>query len=87
MAKLARIEIGDDEAESLSGEFNAILSYVGEVKRVQTTDNLQPTTTDFALKNVMREDVEPHEAGIYIEALLNQAPAREGNYIRVKKIL
>jgi len=33
LAKLARIEIGDSEAENLTREFDAILGYVGEVKR------------------------------------------------------
>lgn len=37
--------------------------------------------------NVMREDTEPHESGIYTEKLLSAAPQREGQYIKVKKIL
>ncbi len=85
LAKLARIEIGDDEAESLSGEFDAILNYVDEIKKV----NLEPKTKNLEpnLINVMRKDTEPHESGIYTEKILSQAPAREGDYIRVKKIL
>lgn len=84
LAKLARIEIGNDEAESLSHEFDAILGYVGEVKRV--TYNQQPTTNNI-IRNVLREDTNPHESGIYTEKILTQAPAREGDYIKVKKIL
>lgn len=37
--------------------------------------------------NVMREDGEPHESGLYTEKLLSAAPQREGQYIKVKKIL
>ena len=35
----------------------------------------------------MREDDNPHAGGIYTEAVLNEAPEREGDYIKVKKIL
>ena len=86
LAKLARIEIGDAEAEKLSHEFEAILGYVSDVKSMDSTDSSQESE-EYALKNVLREDGEPHEGGIYTEKILNQAPEREGNYIKVKKIL
>ena len=86
LAKLARIAISDAEAESLSHEFDAILKYVGEVKEV-SAGNLQFTAQSFPLRNVMREDGRGHDPGIYTEKLLAAAPVREGNYIKVKKIL
>jgi aspartyl-tRNA(Asn)/glutamyl-tRNA(Gln) amidotransferase subunit C len=85
LAGLARIEIEDAEAEKLASEFGAILKYVGEVQSVvpvEDGDSDGPT-----LKNVMREDVNPHESGLYTEAILSQAPQREGDYLKVKKIL
>ena len=85
LAKLARVELAGDEAEELSGEFGAILDYVGEVRGV--TNDQRPTTNDNPIRNVMREDREPHEAGLYTKELLEQAPARKGDYIKVKKIL
>ena|SRR3989344_9081145 len=85
LAKLARVELAGDEAESLSHEFGAILDYVGEVRGA--TNNQRPTTNDNPIRNVMREDREPHEAGLYTKELLEQAPARKGDYIKVKKIL
>ena len=87
LAKLARIEIGNEEADSLSHEFDAILKYVGEVKGIFKADSLKLTANNFPLKNIMREDTKPHEPGIYTEKILSQAPAREGNYLKVKKIL
>ena len=83
LAKLARIEISEAEAQELSHEFEGILNYVGEVKSVTAAAG----KPEFALKNVMREDGEGHESGIYTEKILNEAPAREGNYLKVKKIL
>ncbi|MBX4195654.1 Asp-tRNA(Asn)/Glu-tRNA(Gln) amidotransferase subunit GatC [Candidatus Parcubacteria bacterium] len=85
LAKLARIEISSEEAESLAHEFEAILKYVGEIKgaRLKGTGGKEKPL----LRNVMREDVNPHESGIYTEALLNAAPKRKGQYVSVKKIL
>ena len=90
LAKLARIEIGDEEAESLTREFEAILGYVGEVKSItspQPLSLLKERGKGRGVFNVMREDIEPHESGLYTERILEQAPAREGDYIKVKKIL
>ncbi len=87
LAKLARIEIKSDEAESLSHEFEAILDYVGEIKKVGKLNESSKLNKEFTIKNIMREDGEGHKSGIYTEKILEQAPRREGSYIKVKKIL
>jgi aspartyl/glutamyl-tRNA(Asn/Gln) amidotransferase C subunit len=89
LAKLARIDLEDGEAESLSREFDAILGYVGEIKNAgfKIQDSGFKNKEEFSVRNVMREDLSPHESGIYTEKILAQAPAREGNYLKVKKIL
>ena len=87
LAKLSRIGLEDVEAEKLSREFDAILKYVGEVKEISARDEGSPKPENFPVRNVMREDGEPHESGIYTEAILSQAPQREGDYLKVKKIL
>ncbi len=92
LATLARVEISPEEAESLSHEFEAILSYVSDVKVAGTKSAGDAASTamrpeDIALKNVMREDANAHESGIYTEKILEEAPSREGQYIKVKKIL
>lgn len=86
LSELARISISDTEAESLSHEFEAILGYVGEVKKIQQTLSESKGGVP-AVRNVMRDDTHPHEAGLYTEAILREAPAREDGYIKVKKIL
>lgn len=86
LAKLARIELRDVEAESLSHEFDLILKYVGEVKDVKVSSSVSNSQSE-TLHNVMREDVEPHKSGLYTEKILEQAPVQEGGYIKVKKIL
>lgn len=88
MAKLARIDISEDEAKNLAGELGNILGYVSDLK--VAINNKQETITkkeDFPNRNVMREDDGAHESGLHTEALLSSAPERDGDYIRVKKIL
>ncbi len=88
LAKLARIRLSDVEAENLSHEFEAILNYVGEVRgAIDKTDNPRFTPDNYPVQNIMREDNEGHEPGIYTEKLLAEAPGREGQYVKVKKIL
>jgi aspartyl-tRNA(Asn)/glutamyl-tRNA(Gln) amidotransferase subunit C len=84
LAKLARIEISDAEAEMLSHEFEAILKYVGEIKNSKIENT---KITNYPIRNVLREDTNPHESGIYTEALLSEVPKRKGNHVEVKKIL
>ena len=86
LAQLSRISISKEEAENLSHEFESILGYVGEVKSVHAPEK-SISRGDFDLANVFRKDGMPHESGIYTEKILNEAPSREGNFIKVKKIL
>lgn len=83
LADLARIKLSDEETESMTSEIDAILGYVGQI--TSSTGDLAhiiPT-----LRNVMREDIPTHTSGQYTEAILSNAPAREGNMLKVKKIL
>ena len=89
LAKLARIRLDDTEAENLSHEFEAILNYVGEIKDAgfKIQDSGFRNKAEFPIRNVMRADGEGHASGLYTEKILNEAPNREGNYFKVKKIL
>ncbi|HAS84931.1 MAG TPA: Asp-tRNA(Asn)/Glu-tRNA(Gln) amidotransferase GatCAB subunit C [Candidatus Yonathbacteria bacterium] len=84
LAGLARIAISNEEKKILQHDLEEILAYVSQVTKV-TAEFGAPTVGE--LHNVMREDTEPHAGGMFTEDILNQAPAREGNRISVKKIL
>ena len=61
---------------------------MGEVKKaVKGKSSETKNKKDFHLRNVLREDSKPHETGIYTDKLLEQAPNKGNNYIKVKKIL
>jgi aspartyl-tRNA(Asn)/glutamyl-tRNA(Gln) amidotransferase subunit C len=86
LAKLARIEISDKEADELSNEFSSILNYVGEVKKV-TAETRELETPKPIVRNVFRKDEESHQSGIYTKKIIDQAPKKENNYIKVKNII
>ena len=83
LASLARIEISEEEAERLTPEIDSILGYVGQIKNV--VGNIKKEVPK--LHNVMREDVSTNTSRQYTDNILNDAPDREGDYIKVKKIL
>lgn len=85
LAALARIRVSDAELEAFTKEFDAILAYVGQLEKLDLSS--QSRAEIPALRNVMREDGEPHGSGIYTEKLVEQFPAREGDALSVKKII
>lgn len=85
LANLARIELGNDEASALAQDITNILGYVSEINEI--TADMSTEKKVGALYNVMREDGEPHEGGMYTEDLLAAAPERDGRYVKVKKII
>lgn len=84
LAGLARIAVSDDEKKILQHDLEEILSYVSQVTEVVAELG---TPTAGELRNIMRADENPHEAGVFTEDILSQAPARDGDRISVKKIL
>lgn len=85
LAALSRLSIADDEKASLAKEIDSILGYVEQIK--DASASLQIDEQVPAHHNVMREDANPHESGIYTEKILEESPDRDGQYIKVKKIL
>jgi aspartyl-tRNA(Asn)/glutamyl-tRNA(Gln) amidotransferase subunit C len=84
LAALARIKLSPEEEETFAKDMEHILGYITQIQKVSGTVEMHGKEKT---KNVLREDTNPHESGIHTEALLAEAPQREGNYIKVKKIL
>ena len=84
IAHLARIAVNDDEIEHLQGELNAILAFVEQLAEVDVT-GVEPMTsvTPMAMKK-RPDDVTD---GGDPEAILKNAPAREGDYFVVPKVV
>ena len=86
LAALSRLALSQEEKERMRSEFDSILGYVAAIQKV-SAGTAERSRSIVAAVNVMREDKDTHESGIYTEALVSTAPRREGNYIKVKKIL
>ncbi len=80
VAKLARLDLGEEELERLTVELGAILDAVSKVAELDLAD-VPPTSHPLDLVNVWAED-EPHAALSLDDALAN-APSREEALFRV----
>lgn len=83
LAKLARLEVSDEELARLEKEIPAILGFVEQIQQV-SVDALAESPEH---RNIMREDVNPHEGGLYTDDLLKAAPASRDNQVVVKQVL
>jgi aspartyl-tRNA(Asn)/glutamyl-tRNA(Gln) amidotransferase subunit C len=84
IAHLARIAVADDEVEHLRGELNAILAFVDQLSEVDVT-GVEPMTSVTPMAMKKRADVVTD--GGDADAVLQNAPAREGNYFVVPKVV
>jgi aspartyl-tRNA(Asn)/glutamyl-tRNA(Gln) amidotransferase subunit C len=80
VAKLARIELADDELERLTAELGKILDAVGVVSELDLA-GVAPTSHPLDLRDVSAED-EPHEC-LPLEDVFANAPAEEAHQFRV----
>ncbi len=80
VARLARLELRDEEVEQLTGELGAILDAVSKVAELDLAD-VPPTSHPLDLVNAWAED-EPH-ASLALEDVFANAPAREGDLFPV----
>ncbi|UHA74743.1 Asp-tRNA(Asn)/Glu-tRNA(Gln) amidotransferase subunit GatC [Paenibacillus sp. 481] len=84
VAKLARLNLSDDEKERFTEQLNAILKYAEKLNELNT-DDVQATTHVLPIKNVMREDeVRP---SLPIERVMANAPEEEDGQFKVPAVL
>jgi aspartyl-tRNA(Asn)/glutamyl-tRNA(Gln) amidotransferase subunit C len=80
VAKLARLELTEDEIERFTEQLSAILEAVAKVSELELAD-VEPTAHPLDLVNVWADD-EPRPCLPVEEALAN-APDREAGFFRV----
>ena len=84
LARLARLQLGEAELERTRQELSGILGYIEKLNALDTA-SVEPTSHAVPLLNIMREDaVEPCFPR---EAMLANAPDREGEFFRVPRII
>jgi aspartyl-tRNA(Asn)/glutamyl-tRNA(Gln) amidotransferase subunit C len=84
VARLARIAVDDADVAHLQGELNAILAFVEELGTLDVAD-VEPMTSVMPMHIRMREDGVTD--GGDAERVLANAPAREGDFYVVPKVV
>lgn len=85
LAQLSKIKLSETEVNKFVDELNAIVKYVEQIDSTDT-NGLEPTDQVTGLKSIMR----PDKIMDYKETpaeLLKNAPSKEKNYIKVKRVL
>lgn len=84
VARLARLDLDDDEIETYTAQLGDILEHAARVEALDTA-GVAPTAHPIPLANVLRED----RAGPSLDrdAVLSQAPDADNGYFRVPRIL
>ena len=83
LARLARLEVSDEEVATLEKELPSVLEFVEQIQKASS----ESPPEEHSLRNVMREDANAHESGLYTKKLLDAAPAQEKDYVAVKQVL
>ncbi|MDR0270925.1 Asp-tRNA(Asn)/Glu-tRNA(Gln) amidotransferase subunit GatC [Paenibacillus sp.] len=84
VAKLARLNLSEEEEQMFTGQLNAILQYAEKLNELDT-DGVEPTTHVLPVSNVMREDVQ--RESLSIEKVMANAPEEEDGQFKVPAVL
>jgi aspartyl-tRNA(Asn)/glutamyl-tRNA(Gln) amidotransferase subunit C len=85
LARLARLNVTDDEIEAYRTELSSILQYVEQIQATDVT-GLEPTSQVTGLASVMRDDVVV-DYGVTADDLLRIAPKTQDRQVKVKRMI
>jgi aspartyl-tRNA(Asn)/glutamyl-tRNA(Gln) amidotransferase subunit C len=80
VARLARLELTDDEVTKFQEQLSAILEAVSKVSELELGD-IPPTAHPLEIENAWAED-EPREC-LSLDEVFANAPDRDGDYFRM----
>ncbi len=84
VAKLARLELTEEEQATFTGQMDAILAYVDKLNELDTT-GIIPTAHAVPMENAFREDLVVPSIGV--DNALANAPDRVEGFFRVPKVI
>lgn len=84
VARLARLNLTEDERRALAEQLGRILSFFEELQQVDTSA-VEPLSHPLAVTDVMRDD----EPGVSFDSsvALKNAPARHEGFFKVPRVL
>ena len=84
LASLSSLALADDEVDGLRQDLENIIGYIEQLGELDTA-GVEPTYQVTGLENVWREDeIQP---GISAEKLLELAPEKQNNQVKVPQVL
>ncbi len=83
VARLARLDLSDDDLARLRPQLSAILDYVAQLQQLDT-DGVEPLAHPLPVQNVFRDDVPA--PSLPVDDALRNAPARAGDYFGVPAV-
>ncbi len=84
LASLSSLALADDEVDRLRQDLENIIGYIEQLGELDTS-GVEPTYQVTGLENVWREDeVQP---GISRDELLELAPEKQNNQVKVPQVL
>lgn len=86
IAKLARLELSEEELEKYGNQLSDILNYIDQLRGVDVF-NVEPTAQVTGLENILREDEIKEWDAEEVELALKDAPELEGRQIKVKRVI
>jgi len=84
VAKLARLQLSDEELDRYGGQLGAILDYIAKLEKLDVS-GLEPLSQAVDTENVFRAD-EPRPS-LSREAALQNAPEKTADFFIVPKII
>lgn len=84
IALLSRLEVKQDDIESVGKQLSDILSYMDLMSQVDITD-VPPTVHAVSMRNVMRDDI--LQPSLSNEEALQNAPEAENGCFKVPKVI
>ncbi|MEV2477768.1 Asp-tRNA(Asn)/Glu-tRNA(Gln) amidotransferase subunit GatC [Paenibacillus larvae] len=84
VAKLARLELNEQEKETFTEQLSKILTFAEQLNELDT-EQVEPTSHPMPLANVMRED--EGRSSWSIEEVMKNAPDEEAGQFKVPVVL
>ena len=84
VAKLARLELNENEINNHAEQLEKILDYIKQLEKIDT-DDVPCTTRAIEVTNVFRKDEKKNFENT--EELLELGPSREEQFFKVPKII
>ena len=84
VARLAKLKLNEEQIDNHASQLEKILDYINQLEKIDTT-NVPCTTRAIEVINNFRSDVK--EKYKNRDDILNLAPSREDDFIKVPKII